>query len=157
VASLHSETLNPQIDFASTPFKVQQGLSEWKRPVIIHDGQEREYPRIAGISSFGAGGANAHVIVEEYCTPPDARLALEITAEHPALILLSAKSEAQLQTHAKQLLAHIAGHSYAESDLVNIAYTLQIGREAMEQRIAFTATTIKELQEHLAGYIEGKG
>ena len=62
VPSLHSKTLNPNIDFGSTPFVVQQELAEWKRPVV--DG--KEYPRIAGVSSFGAGGSNAHVVVEEY-------------------------------------------------------------------------------------------
>jgi 3-oxoacyl-(acyl-carrier-protein) synthase/SAM-dependent methyltransferase/acyl carrier protein len=49
--SLHSEELNPEIDFTNTPFAVQQKLSEWKRPVV----EDKEYPRRAGISSFGAG------------------------------------------------------------------------------------------------------
>ncbi len=60
--SLHAGELNPNIDFEKTPFVVQQELGEWEKPVL--DG--KEYPRIAGISSFGAGGANAHVIIEEY-------------------------------------------------------------------------------------------
>src|SRR5215467_9297485 len=60
VPSLHAQTLNPNIDFAATPFVVQQELAPWRRPVVESDGLRREYPRIAGISSFGAGGANAH-------------------------------------------------------------------------------------------------
>ncbi|PSK01109.1 hypothetical protein C7R92_31785, partial [Brevibacillus porteri] len=55
--SLHAEVLNPNIDFSTTPFVVQQELAEWKRPVI--DGQE--VPRRSGVSSFGAGGSNAHI------------------------------------------------------------------------------------------------
>ncbi len=64
VPSINAEVLNPDIDFKQTPFKLQQELAEWKSPVI--DG--REVPRRAGISSFGAGGANAHLIVEEFHT-----------------------------------------------------------------------------------------
>jgi polyketide synthase PksN len=60
--SLHSTRLNPHIDFAKTPFVVNQELRRWESPVI----GGRTLSRIAGISSFGAGGSNAHLIVEEY-------------------------------------------------------------------------------------------
>ena len=60
--SLHAERLNPHIDFAQSPFVVNRELRRWEQPVI--DG--KKVPRIAGISSFGAGGSNAHMIVEEY-------------------------------------------------------------------------------------------
>ncbi|PEU21766.1 hypothetical protein CN526_26225, partial [Bacillus wiedmannii] len=66
VPSLHSKVLNPNIDFSNTPFVVQQELAEWERPVLEINGGTKEYPRIAGISSFGAGGSNAHVVIEEY-------------------------------------------------------------------------------------------
>ena len=58
VPSLHSSILNPSIDFEKTPFKVQQELTDWE--------SSNDQPRLAGISSFGAGGTNAHVVVEEY-------------------------------------------------------------------------------------------
>ena len=67
--SLHSGTLNPHIDFEATPFRVQQRLAEWKRPKIEQDGRVHESPRIACISAFGAGGANAHLVL---CEPPPA-------------------------------------------------------------------------------------
>jgi acyl transferase domain-containing protein len=156
VPSLHSEVLNPHIAFASTPFKVQQSVSEWLRPMIAMHGETKEYPRIAGISSFGAGGANAHVIIEEYCVPQSDGLPADSASDHPALIVLSAKSEERLQEQVSRLLAHCNAGTDTDAELGDIAYTLQVGREPMEHRLAFTAGTIKELQEKLSGYIEGK-
>lgn len=51
VPSLHSKQLNPEIDFETSPFIVQQETEEWRRPVIESEGVTREYPRIAGTSS----------------------------------------------------------------------------------------------------------
>src|SRR4030095_13773414 len=63
VPSLHAKSCNPHINFSTTPFVVQQELSEWKRPQIVERGECKELPRRAGISSFGVGGSNAHVIL----------------------------------------------------------------------------------------------
>ncbi|WP_230646940.1 polyketide synthase, partial [Bradyrhizobium sp. Leaf401] len=82
VPSLHSEVLNPHIDFANSPFVVQQGLSDWPRPVLEENGMRKEHPRMAGISSFGAGGSNAHVVIEEYVAP--ARPVVEVSGQRPA-------------------------------------------------------------------------
>ena len=56
VPSIHSDTLNANIDWSKTLFYVQHELGEWKQPVINEDGIEKTIPRRAGISSFGAGG-----------------------------------------------------------------------------------------------------
>jgi acyl transferase domain-containing protein len=55
--SLHFETPNPKIDFENSPFHVNTTLKEWKRG---------DYPRRAGVSAFGIGGTNVHVILEEW-------------------------------------------------------------------------------------------
>jgi polyketide synthase PksM len=156
VPSLHSGVLNPNIDFGSSPFVVQQELSEWKRPVIEINGEVREYPRIAGISSFGAGGSNAHVVIEEYVERDREQSPIAITPENPAIIVLSAKSEERLKEYAKRLFAAIHEKQFTESDLGDIAYTLQAGREAMEERLAIIVTTISELEDKLKGFVEGR-
>jgi polyketide synthase PksN len=167
VPSLHSDTLNPYIDFSGTPFSVQRTLSEWKRPVVMMDGREVEHTRVAGISSFGAGGANAHLIVEEYTDPlsvdgvgpevTDGRTSAgTLTPERPALVVLSARTAERLQVKAQQLLAYMCRNDYTESDLLDIAYTLQTGREAMEHRLAFTASSIAVMKEKLAAITAGK-
>lgn len=107
--SLHAQRLNPNIEFSHTPFVVQQQLGEWKRPVI--GGQE--VPRRAGLSSFGAGGSNAHIILEEYIP----RTGAQTPKDHPpALIVLSAKNMERLQEKAEQLLTAIKQKRYRETD-----------------------------------------
>lgn len=147
--SLHSERLNPNIEFGHTPFIVQQELGEWKRPII--DGQE--VPRRAGLSSFGAGGSNAHIVIEEYIPKTETQT---LYTQPPALIVLSAKNSERLRDRAEQLLASISGKRYSETDLVRVAYTLQTGREAMEERLGFIADSIEDLETKLNDYIEGK-
>ncbi|AOY76259.1 hypothetical protein BJL90_10310 [Clostridium formicaceticum] len=156
VPSLHSEVLNPNIDFSNTPFVVQQELGEWKRPVIEENGKIKEYPRIAGISSFGAGGSNAHVVIQEYIPENLERHLITITPQNPAFIVLSAKNEDRLQEQAQQLLAAIQEQQFTDGDLADMAYTLQIGREAMEERLAILASSIKELEEKLKSFVEGQ-
>ncbi|GCF07146.1 hypothetical protein KDI_07100 [Dictyobacter arantiisoli] len=154
--SLHSQVLNPYINFNTTPFTVQQELAEWKRPLIKSDGQIREYPRRAGISSFGAGGANAHILVEEYIPAQQTLPSFSITSLNPAIIVLSAKSAQQLQEQAQRLLASIQEQAVTASDLAAIAYTLQVGREAMEERLALLVHSLADLQEKLQAFVSGK-
>lgn len=153
--TLFSEALNPRIAFANTPFAVQQELAPWVRPVVEIDGQTREYPRIAGLSSFGAGGSNAHVIIQEYIPEP-LHSPAAAGAALPVLMVLSAKTEDQLREQAEQLLAALRSGAYSEADLAGMAYTLQVGREAMEERLGLIVESMKELEEKLQGYLGGR-
>jgi polyketide synthase PksN len=153
VKSLHCEEINPYIQLQDSPFYLLQESQPWTATRM----QGHELPRIAGISSFGFGGVNAHVIVEEYVEPQTTVTpSIEITPERPALMVLSAKNEERLKEQVKQLLSHVEAQSLQDNDLANLAYTLQVGREAMEQRLAFSVTTIEQLKEKLGGYLEGK-
>ena len=141
--------MNPYIDFANSPFVVQRSLQAWQRPKLAIDvenrpGEMRELPRIAGISSFGAGGSNAHILIEEYVADelasPDGR------GHEPYLIVLSAKTAERLQEVVANLHQALTRDArYTDDDLPTIAYTLQIGREAMVERLAFLATSMEEL------------
>nr|WP_158700732.1 SDR family NAD(P)-dependent oxidoreductase [Bacillus paralicheniformis] len=152
VPSVHARQLNPNIDFGQTPFVVQQELTDWKRPMLDLDGTLREYPRIAGISSFGAGGSNAHIVIEEYIPQEVSAPAESVTSHSPAVIVLSARDEDRLRERVQQLLSWLENRQVTDEDLAGIAYTLQVGREAMEVRLGFTAGTIEELKEKLRTY-----
>lgn len=157
VPSIHSKELNENLHLERTPFYVQHALEEWKRPVIELEGTMTEFPRIAGLSSFGAGGANAHVIIEEYCSEHQ-ETKNNIDSEHPAVIILSAKTESALHKIAEHLVNDIDAHkeSYQEEVLSALAYTLQVGREAMNVRLGFLVASMEELKQKLAMYLQGK-
>ncbi|HEX3047408.1 MAG TPA: HAD-IIIC family phosphatase [Bacillota bacterium] len=153
VPSLHAEVLNPKIDFTNSPFTIQRETAPWRRPVLETSDGPAVFPLRSGISSFGAGGSNAHIIVEEAAAvpekPPDFSSGLK------QLILLSARDEAALSRYARRLLDFLT--RYAGSDdggaagyrLEDIAYTLRMGRKAMEFRLAIVAASYAELITHL--------
>lgn len=155
VPSLHSRILNPYIDFENSSFVVQQELTEWKRPVVEIDGEIKEYPRIAGVSAFGAGGSNAHIVIEEYVPEPIKRKTGTAFIDK-AIIVLSAKDDDRLKERARQLLAALQDRRYFTGSLNDMAYTLQVGREAMEERLALIVKSFKELRDKLEGFLKGK-
>lgn len=144
VPSLHSAALNPHIDFEASPFVVNQALRAWDQPLV--DG--KPVPRIAGISSFGAGGSNAHLIVQEYEAPAASSSHAEGSE---CLITLSARTPAQLKRKAADLLAFVQQPDNA-LDLEALAHTLQVGREAMNVRLAFVVASIAQLEVKLAAF-----
>ncbi|CAB3765823.1 SDR family NAD(P)-dependent oxidoreductase [Paraburkholderia humisilvae] len=145
VPSLHSQRLNPYIDFDRTPFVVNQALVDWVQPE--HDG--RRAPRIAGVSSFGAGGSNAHVIIEEY----QALDAVHASDDEAFVAPLSARTAGQLQRRAGDLLTFLRRNDAVDAH--SLAWTLQAGREAMEERIAFVADSIANLIAQLDAFVSG--
>jgi acyl transferase domain-containing protein/acyl carrier protein len=123
--SLHFETPNPEIDFTNTPFYVNSALSEWK---------DNGNGLFAGVSSFGIGGTNAHVILRN--AP-----ALEPTsAPKPCeLLLLSARTNAALEVATANLIDHLRQHP--EQNISDVAHTLQVGRRAFNHRRAVVTTS----------------
>lgn len=153
VPSIQSKVINPFIDFQSGPFRVQQSLEQWQRPVLeVTEANgavvTREIPRMAGISSFGAGGSNAHMIVEEYIAPS----APAADKGKPVLMVLSARREAALRTMADQLATFIEQHP--DLSLQDAAYTLQVGRVAHEYRLAVVAEKAADAVNALRAYAQ---
>ncbi|HEX6291075.1 MAG TPA: type I polyketide synthase, partial [Herpetosiphonaceae bacterium] len=116
--SLHYTAPNPDIDFASSPFYVNDRLADWP----ANTGPQR-----AGVSSFGVGGTNAHVILEEapQAVPSDA-------AQPWQLLTLSAKTATALDALTTNLRDHLK--QQPDLNLADVAYTLQIGRQHFNHR-----------------------
>jgi polyketide synthase PksN len=146
VPSLHCNPPNPHIEFEQSPFYVQRELTTWM-PL-----DEARCLR-AGISSFGAGGTNAHLIVESF------EIVSEKGASHfgPNIVVLSAKTEECLKAYALSLL------NFIQRDWIGlgtqpafeaICYTLQTGREAMTNRLAIVASGVEELCKRLNAWLK---
>ncbi|WP_158549188.1 beta-ketoacyl synthase N-terminal-like domain-containing protein [Lysobacter silvisoli] len=146
VPTLHADEVNDEIDFSKTPFRLQRSLQPWLRPVLGEAAAAREVPRIAGISSFGAGGANAHLVLQEPLSlAADADGSSQDEGHRAYVLPLSARTPEQLQRKIERLLGFLQRDA-AGAALRDIAYTLQVGREAMDERVAFVATSLDDLR-----------
>ena len=114
-----------RFDFANSPFKVTATAARW---------ESNGEPRRAGVSAFGVGGTNAHVILEE---------APAVPAEAPSraiqLLVLSARSQEALEAATSNLISNLQSHP--DRELADVAFTLQTGRRAFDFRRAITAST----------------
>lgn len=133
-ASLHFQQPNPQIDFSGSPFFVNTELRRWTSLASS---------RRAAVSSFGIGGTNAHVILEEApeVEPPAS------PKRHAQLLLLSAKTETALEAATDRLAAHLREHP--DSSLADVAYTLQVGRKSFACRRMILAESVADAIESL--------
>lgn len=134
--ALNCDDPNPVINFPQTPFYVNSKLETWP------DGQ---MPRRAAVNSFGIGGANAHVVIEQ--APPR-------KASGPSrpdqMLVLSAKTSSALATTTSQLAAYL--DSPAAPLLPDIAFTLALGRRTLEHRRVILCQTREEAIDALQGH-----
>ncbi|GAB1545493.1 hypothetical protein NUACC21_81690 [Scytonema sp. NUACC21] len=140
--NLHLKQLNPYISLAGTPFSIPTECVPWSV------GTER---RLAGVSSFGIGGTNCHVILEEAPLP----VLQENDIERPVhLLTLSAQTEDALGELAQRYGDFLASHP--ESLLADICFTANTGRSHFEHRLAVVAESTLQLHEKLSFYAAGQ-
>ncbi|WP_424097226.1 SDR family NAD(P)-dependent oxidoreductase [Moorena producens] len=145
---LHLNQLNPYIKIANTPIQIPTELQPWS---------VQEAPRLAGVSSFGFGGTNAHVVLEE--APLESQkskvksqnLLLERSCH---LLTLSAKTEAALQDLVQGYQHHLkANPNLAMAD---ICFTANTGRTHFDYRLAVVVDSREQLVEQLSAWAAHK-
>ncbi|MDB9517358.1 thioester reductase domain-containing protein [Roseofilum reptotaenium CS-1145] len=143
--SLHFNQPNPYINWSQLPVKVSTQLTPW---------QTNGKTRIAGVSSFGFSGTNAHIILEEAPREDNWQLATgnsEDDLERAAhLLTLSAKTETALSDLVNNYQNYIT--IYPELEVADICYTANIGRAHFHHRLAILADNQSELVEKLRQY-----
>jgi len=136
---------NPQVDFAHSPFAVPTDTGPWRAG---------DTERIAGVSSFGVGGTNAHVVVQGVPATtgmpvaesrPADRAAGTDTGRHQ--LLISARTAAELHRMANRLADHLDAHP--ELRLVDVAHTLAVGRRRYPTSAVVTATDLRQAADRL--------
>ncbi len=151
---LHLQKLNPYIGLDGTPFGIPTEIQPWDA-----------IQRFAGISSFGFGGTNAHLILAEapanFELPPKDN-GLWVVGETPEdlsnskersfhLLTLSAKSEQALSALVQRYEDFLAVHP--EISLADVCFTANTGRSQFEHRLAVVAKSITQLRSSLAAFV----
>jgi len=134
-AHLNLKSINPLLRIEDTPIEIPTTIRDWPRS---------EGPRRAGVSAFGFGGTNAHIILED---PPARKLKTEGIERPRHLVCLSARSPQALSAQAKRYVEHL--NSDCGDSLADIAFSSTAGREHFNHRAAMIVSSLPELQKKL--------
>lgn len=142
--ALHLHTPNPKIDFETLNLEL---ITEYKE-LSKEDGK----PLVAGVNSFGFGGANAHVLLQEFKT---VETCISTLREFPVPpLFLSARTDAALLMMASRYADFLQDKS--SSDYYDIAYAAAYHRECMEKRLVLHPNSPEMARDLLRQYVEGE-
>ncbi|WIY01906.1 type I polyketide synthase [Amycolatopsis mongoliensis] len=137
--SLHSEHPSPHVDWSSGALELLTEATPWP---------DKPGPRRVGVSSFGVGGTNAHVLLEHDPTPEPEPIEREPVAG-PVPWVLSARSAAGLSAQAEKLAA------FGAADIADVGWSLAATRTAFEHRTVVLGDDREELLHGLHGLATG--
>ena len=143
-AHLHYRALNPLIAPDDTRFRIPTSATPW---IAAHGA------RLAGVSSFGFGGANVHIVLGE--APPIAEPDPQIPdpVDGPAWVEISARTPAALRALAESYAAYIAAHGRVR--LRDLAFSINTGRSRFAHRARVTASNVEELWRKFTEIAQG--
>lgn len=160
--NINFNEINPYIDLNNSPFYLINKNIKWER---LTDSEGNDLPRRAAMSSFGFGGANAHVILEEYIDHSESK---QYNDSKPEVIVISAKTPNALKDYVKKLYFFLKQKSQYDKinseklknleviQLRDVAFTLQNGRDEMSCRVAIIALDLEDLIRKLELFYNGK-
>jgi amino acid adenylation domain-containing protein/thioester reductase-like protein len=134
---IHCNTLSDKVDWEDTPVEIQRARVPWPPNA----------KKIAGVSSFGMSGTNAHVLLESFVTPTRS----ERTKDESYLFPFSARDAADLEAAVARFVAILD----PAIDLAQVAYTLQIGRTPHACRLAVVTSDVVTLHDSLKRFLGG--
>ena len=143
--NLHFEQLNPLISIKDTPIAIPTDCTPWTTDGPNPDG----HGRLAGISAFGFGGTNCHMIVEEAPVSEAPRAGDVERPEH--ILTLRAKSAAALQAMAGEYEAFLTTHD--KTPVADVCYTANTGRSLFAHRLAVSGKSAEQLSRGLAKFV----
>lgn len=140
---LHLITPNPEIDLDALQLHIPTELMPWP---------EHEGPALAGVNSFGFGGTNAHVVLEEAPKINYAAASDDELPKGPYLLPLTTRSEGALKDLAKSYVTLIESEDF-NARLYDLNYTATHKRDHHNHRMAVVANSLDELKERLSAYV----
>jgi polyketide synthase PksL len=137
--------ISADLDQSNQPCKLLQRNAVW---------QPKKAARLAGIHSYGIGGNNAHLLIEECIAEAASTMNDATPSDRLYVIPFSARSRRQCLTLIEQ--CHRLLMTGQDHSLASIAHTLQVGRDTFEHRVAFLASSSNELTARMAAYLAGE-
>jgi 8-amino-7-oxononanoate synthase/malonyl CoA-acyl carrier protein transacylase len=144
--SLHFKNPNPYIDFDSIPIRIQQTLEPWPTDAT------GSAMALAGVSSFGFGGTNAHVVLQEAPRKPSPKRSSVQPKLH--LLTLSAKSEQALKDLGARYQAFLSDRPMVS--LADVCYTANARRSHFNHRLSLVGQSSAEIQAQLSAFVSGQ-
>lgn len=155
--TLHTRTIprlagferpNRAIDFDDSPAYVPTATGQWRAET---------WPRRAGVSAFGLGGTNCHVVLEEYAETESITVGAPSVGQGAptGLFCLSARTERSLRAMLERFATYLSGERAAQLDLLDVCHTAAVSRSRHQRRIAMVVGGVEELATRLAALAGG--
>jgi acyl transferase domain-containing protein/NADPH:quinone reductase-like Zn-dependent oxidoreductase/NAD(P)-dependent dehydrogenase (short-subunit alcohol dehydrogenase family) len=145
--NLHYSELNPHITLENTRFYLPTQRTPWPRG---------SRGRFAGISSFGFGGTNAHVVLEEAPSTPQPRQLDKSSSRNTFLLPISARTREALRDFATLHQEFLVSPNAKQTNLYDICHSAATRRHSYEERLTVSGSTHEDLSQRLGDFLSGR-